>query len=102
MVKIVSTEKLGVLLIFALNVVTISHFIQTGSIHILTACGNWTFLPLLVCKCSQFTIALLSRQSRGSAIGIATGYELDDGWVGVRVPVGTRLFTPTYRPDPAL
>jgi hypothetical protein len=30
----------------------------------------------------------LSFQNRGSAVGIATGYRLDDKGIGVRVPVG--------------
>jgi hypothetical protein len=29
---------------------------------------------------------------RGSAVGMATGYGLDDGGVRVRVPVGSRIF----------
>jgi hypothetical protein len=37
--------------------------------------------------------------SRGSAVGIATGYGLDDRGVGVRVPVGSRIFSSTRRPD---
>jgi hypothetical protein len=43
-------------------------------------------------------------RSRDSAVGIATGYGLDGRWVGVRVPVGSRIFTsrpalgPTQRP----
>jgi hypothetical protein len=37
--------------------------------------------------------------SRGSSVGLATGYGLDDGGVGVRVPIGSRMFTSTYRPD---
>jgi hypothetical protein len=36
-----------------------------------------------------------SSGSRDSAVGIATGYGLDDGWVGVRVPVGSR-FSPLH------
>jgi hypothetical protein len=31
--------------------------------------------------------------SRDSAVGIATGYGLDDQGVGVRVPVGPRFFS---------
>jgi hypothetical protein len=31
--------------------------------------------------------------SRGSAVGIATGYGLDDREVGVRVPVGSGIFS---------
>jgi hypothetical protein len=37
--------------------------------------------------------------SRDSAVGIATGYGLDDRAVGVRVPVGLRIFTSPRRPD---
>jgi hypothetical protein len=37
--------------------------------------------------------------SRGNAVDIATGYGLDDRGVGVRIPVGTRIFTYAYRPD---
>jgi hypothetical protein len=32
-------------------------------------------------------------RSRDSVVSIATGYELDDRGVGVRVPVGSRIFT---------
>jgi hypothetical protein len=37
--------------------------------------------------------------SRDSAVGIATGYGLDDWEVGVRVPVRSRMFTSPCRPD---
>jgi hypothetical protein len=37
--------------------------------------------------------------SRDSAVGIATGYGLDDWEVGVRVPVGYRIITSPCRPD---
>jgi hypothetical protein len=36
---------------------------------------------------------------RDSAVGIATGYELDDLVIGVRVPVGLRIFSSPRRPD---
>jgi hypothetical protein len=39
------------------------------------------------------------QMSRGSAVGIAIGYALGDRGVGVRVPVGSRIFTSPYRPD---
>jgi hypothetical protein len=35
--------------------------------------------------------------SRDSAVGIRTGYGLDDGWVGVRVAVNI-LFSTSSRP----
>jgi hypothetical protein len=37
--------------------------------------------------------------SRSSVVGIATGYMLDDCGVGLRVPIGSRIFTSPYRPD---
>jgi hypothetical protein len=37
--------------------------------------------------------------SRDSAVGIATGYGLDDYGVGVRVSVGVRIFTSLCRSD---
>jgi hypothetical protein len=37
--------------------------------------------------------------SRDSAVGIATSYGLDDRGVGVRVPVGSRIFSSPNRSD---
>jgi hypothetical protein len=37
--------------------------------------------------------------SRGSAVGIAICYGLDDRGIGVRFPVGSTIFTSPYRPD---
>jgi hypothetical protein len=42
---------------------------------------------------------LIIYRSRDSAVGIATGYGLDDRGVGVRVPVGSRSFSSPRRPD---
>jgi hypothetical protein len=41
---------------------------------------------------------ILSR-SRDTSVGIATGYGLDDRGVGVRAPVGSRIFSSPRRPD---
>jgi hypothetical protein len=38
-------------------------------------------------------------RSRDSSVGIATGYGLDDRGVGVRVPVGSRIFSTPRLPD---
>jgi hypothetical protein len=38
-------------------------------------------------------------RSRDSIVGIATGYGLHDRGVGVRVPVGARIFSSPYLPD---
>jgi hypothetical protein len=40
-----------------------------------------------------------SSESRGSSVGESTGYGLDDGRVGVRVPVGSRTFSSPRRSD---
>jgi hypothetical protein len=34
--------------------------------------------------------------SRDSSVGIVTGYGLDDRGVGVRVPVGSRIFSEVH------
>jgi hypothetical protein len=38
-------------------------------------------------------------ESRGSAVGTVTGYGLSDRGVGVRIPIGSRIFTSPHRPD---
>jgi hypothetical protein len=42
---------------------------------------------------------IISIWSWDSVGGIATGYMLDDQGVGVRVLVGSRMFSPPRRPD---
>jgi hypothetical protein len=39
-------------------------------------------------------------RSRDSIVGIATGQGLDDREIGVRVPVGSRIFSSHHLPDP--
>jgi hypothetical protein len=41
----------------------------------------------------------LFRKSRDSVVRIATGYGLDDRRVGVRVPVGSKIFSSARRRD---
>jgi hypothetical protein len=36
---------------------------------------------------------------RDNVVGIATGYGLDDREIGVRIPIGSRIFTFLCRPD---
>jgi hypothetical protein len=45
-----------------------------------------------------FSIVHFVPRIRDSAVGVATGYELDDRGVGVRVPVGSRIFSMWSRP----
>jgi hypothetical protein len=55
---------------------------------------------MLLLDTFQFISGLtVTRMSRDTAVGIATGYGLDDSGVEDRVPVGTRIVTFPYRPD---
>jgi hypothetical protein len=44
-------------------------------------------------------IELIFGRSPDSVVGIATSYGLDDRGVGVRLPVGSRIFTSPNRPE---
>jgi hypothetical protein len=47
-----------------------------------------------------FNAALQFTQgSRDSSVGIATGYDLDDGGIGLLVPVGSSIFSSPCCPD---
>jgi hypothetical protein len=37
--------------------------------------------------------------NRDSVVGVETGYRLEDREVGVRVPLGSRIFSSPRRPD---
>jgi hypothetical protein len=41
-------------------------------------------------------------KNRGSAVGVATGYRLEERGVGDRVSVELRMFTSPYHPDPGV
>jgi hypothetical protein len=41
---------------------------------------------------------LINIRTRDSVAGIATGYGIDDRGVGVRAPVGSRIFSTSSRP----
>jgi hypothetical protein len=47
----------------------------------------------------NFTSPHIWGDSRGSVLGVATGYGLDDRRVGVRVPEGSRIFSSPSRSD---
>jgi hypothetical protein len=47
----------------------------------------------------NFSSLTPTSQSRDNAVGIANGYGLDDQEVGVRVPVGAKIFTSPCRSD---
>jgi hypothetical protein len=62
------------------------------------------FLPVVICLARQrettkVSVKIMSYYpSRYSPDGIAIGYRLDEQGVGVRVPVGSRIFTSPCRP----
>jgi hypothetical protein len=64
-------------------------FLQNFNIH--------EYLAYTQTKDINITIKI--KQSRDSSVGIATGYGVDDRGVGVRVPVGSRIFSSPSRPD---
>jgi hypothetical protein len=57
-----------------------------------------TLLPNHTTNINIFLLSLHVR-SRDSSVGIATGYELEDWGVGVRAPVGSRIFSSPNRSD---
>jgi hypothetical protein len=56
---------------------------------------TWTTLTIII----KLYYVISQYRSRDSAVGIATGYGLDDQEVGVRVPVWSRIFSSPRRPD---
>jgi hypothetical protein len=54
---------------------------------------------LFLHQTQQIRNSIRQSRSRDSAVGIATGYGLDDRGVGVRSPVGVRIFSSPRRPD---
>jgi hypothetical protein len=61
--------------------------------------------PPILAHAADHTLMLRSRMhgaclwSLDSSVGIATGYGPDDRGIGVRVPVGSRIFSSARRPD---
>jgi hypothetical protein len=47
----------------------------------------------------ELCLTIENAVSLDSSVGIATGYGLNDQGAGVRVPVGSTIFTSPYRPD---
>jgi hypothetical protein len=64
--------------------------------HVKTSSVFWDILPCSPLTCNGQHGVILSRDS---VVGIATSYGLDDRGVGVRVPVGSRIFSSARRPD---
>jgi hypothetical protein len=58
-----------------------------------------THTVIVTLNCNYSVNLINFHRSRSSVVGIATGYGLDDRGVGVRVPVGSRIFSSPNRPD---
>jgi hypothetical protein len=59
---------------------------------------NISYLKLKAQYSINYCMYLFDIGSRDSVVGIATGYGLEDRGVGVRVPVGSRIFSTSSRP----
>jgi hypothetical protein len=60
--------------------------------------GYMTLYPTR-CDSSYIFERLIIYESRNTSVGIVSGYELGEREVGVRVPVGARIFSSPCRPD---
>jgi hypothetical protein len=62
-------------------------------------CGqNWIEMTQGRASGKDFSFIFFPHGSRGSLVGIATDYGLGDRGVGIRVPVGSRIFSTSSRP----
>jgi hypothetical protein len=68
---------------------------KTYTVYLLEVIINFQYILLLL----LLLYLLMTEDSQDSVVGIATGYVLDDQGVGIRAPVGARIFTPPPRPD---
>jgi hypothetical protein len=55
--------------------------------------GDFEMVKLWYVVTESICVCIETSGSRDSSVGIATGYGLDDRGVGVRVPVGSRIFS---------
>jgi hypothetical protein len=68
-------------------------------ISILSHGNQFRTLPTSLLKIHFNIILPYTPRSRHSVVGIATGYRLDDRGAGIRVPVGSSIFSFPPRPD---
>jgi hypothetical protein len=72
---------------------------QTGAAAERTGERYRCLTDFLLPPCDFINVLLTFLIRRDSTVGIATGYGLDDRGLGVRVPVGSRIFSSPRRPD---
>jgi hypothetical protein len=72
---------------------------MVGKLYSLDKCYQLlTMSHVLIILSASWELLRTGKVTRGSSVGIASGYGLDDQRVGVRVPVGSSILT-SYRPD---
>jgi hypothetical protein len=75
------------------NIITNELIIITQFYHLTIWNTSICILEIIVEHENIKRVLGTNTNSRGSAVGLATGYGLDDRGVGVRVPIGSRIFT---------
>jgi hypothetical protein len=81
---------------FKKSVVIAVRFCSALFCHLLSLCYS-LFVKLFCLNVCH--ICLWEYRSRDGAVGILTGYGLDAREIGVKVPVGSRIFSSPRRPD---
>jgi hypothetical protein len=68
-----------------------------------TVNGNFGGVCVCVCVCARVCacthVSACVCKGHSSAVGMVTGYGLDDQEVRVQLPVGSRIFSSPYHPD---
>jgi hypothetical protein len=73
------------------------HVICYVNAEIKTDLSEFSVVSIMTCLIGREDFSIF--MSRDSTVGIATEYELDERGVGVRVPVGSRIFSSRRRTD---
>jgi hypothetical protein len=80
------------------------HNLKINSVYLSTLgrlpklCGTAWYNAFCVMNCKMGIRTRNLYWSKDSVVGIATGYGLDDRGVGIRVPVGSRIFSTSSKP----
>jgi hypothetical protein len=82
-----------------------SPVLQRGQLH--NCFTRWGKMGTSLCSCTytrpvtkfNWCWLVIFNKYRDRAVGIATGYVLDDWEIGVRIPVGLRIFCSPRHPD---
>jgi hypothetical protein len=79
---------------------TWAYYLKTNSVCIISVGYNHK-VSYRCYACKRWTTHNIKHMtgSRDSAVGMATSYGLDGRGVGVRVPIGSRIFSSPRRPD---